>query len=59
MARDPSIDWFVDLSRAYDGDEYIFIDGIHASENGHVLVARHLSEVATPILAQRTTKGTE
>lgn len=59
VARDPSIDWFVDLSRAYDGDEYIFIDGIHASENGHVLVARHLSEVATPILAQRTTKGTE
>ena len=57
VAADPSIDWFVDLSRVYDGDEYIFIDGIHASENGHALVAERLQAVAADLLARRASEG--
>jgi len=50
VADDPEIDWFHDFSRAYDGDEYIFIDGIHATENGHDIMAARIQEVADPLL---------
>ena len=53
VAKDPEIDWVYDLSDAYDGDEYIFIDGIHATENGHVIMAKRLQEIVDPILTRR------
>jgi hypothetical protein len=53
VSEDPKIDWFVDLSDAYDGDEYIFIDGIHATENGHEIMAARIKEFADPILERR------
>ena len=54
VTEDPSIDWFQDFSRAYDGDEFIFIDGIHATENGHDIMAARIQEVADPILRPKT-----
>jgi lysophospholipase L1-like esterase len=53
VAERPEIDWFVDLSTAFDGDEYIFIDGIHATENGHAIMAARIQEFADPILERR------
>ena len=57
VAADPEIDWFVDLSNAYDGDEYIFIDGIHVSENGHDILATRMQEIVDPILERRGQPG--
>lgn len=36
--------WIIDLSQAFDGDEYIFIDFCHASPNGNEIIARRISE---------------
>jgi hypothetical protein len=46
VAADPETEWFHDLSRAYDGDEYIFIDDSHVSENGNALMAERVAEIA-------------
>jgi len=33
-----------DLSHAFDGDEYIYIDSAHVSGNGNEIIARHMIE---------------
>ena len=48
VAADPEIEWFHDLSRAYDGDESIFIEDGHVSENGSALMAERVAEIAAP-----------
>ncbi len=53
IAADPEIDWFHDLSDAYDGDAYVFIDDVHVSENGHDIMAARLKTIADPIFARR------
>ncbi|MFP8875335.1 MAG: hypothetical protein VCB99_00190 [Myxococcota bacterium] len=50
VAADPEIDWMYDFSRAYDGDEYIFIDGVHVMRNGHDIMAARIQEVVDPLL---------
>lgn len=52
MARE-NADWLLDFSRVFDGDEYIFIDECHVTENGNRRVAERLDEVAGPILRRR------
>lgn len=37
--------WIVDLSSAFDKDEYIFIDFCHVSPNGNAIIAREISNV--------------
>ncbi len=37
--------WILDLSSAFDGDEYIFIDFCHVSPNGNEIIAREVSEI--------------
>jgi hypothetical protein len=53
VAADPAIDWFYDLSDAYDGDAYIFIDDVHVSENGNEIMAAGIKTIADPILVRR------
>lgn len=36
--------WIVDLSNAFDGDDYIFIDFCHVSPNGNEIIAKKISE---------------
>lgn len=36
--------WIIDLSRAFDGTEYIFIDFCHVSPNGNEIIAREISK---------------
>ena len=57
VAEDPEIDWFYDLSNAYDGNEYIFIDGVHVSENGHDIMAQRIREVVDPLLQHRISEA--
>ena len=57
VAADPEIDWVYDFSRAYDGDEYIFIDGVHATRNGHDIMAARIQEAADPFLEGRRLAG--
>lgn len=35
---------FIDLTRAFDGDDYIYIDRTHVSPNGNAIIARQLLE---------------
>ncbi len=35
--------WIIDLSNAFDGDQYIFIDFCHVSPNGNEIIARNIS----------------
>jgi hypothetical protein len=35
--------WIIDLSNAFDGDEYVFIDFCHVSPNGNEIIAREIS----------------
>lgn len=37
--------WIVDLTHAFDGREYIYIDFCHVSPNGNAIVAREISKV--------------
>lgn len=37
--------WIIDLSYAFDGDNYIFIDFCHVSPNGNEIIAREISNV--------------
>jgi hypothetical protein len=37
--------WIIDLSRAFDNQEYIFIDFCHVSPNGNAIIAREISNV--------------
>ena len=46
-------DWIVDFSRVFDGDEYIFIDECHVTENGNRRIAERLDAVAGPLLRRR------
>jgi len=36
--------WIIDLSHAFDGDEYVFIDFCHVSPNGNEIIARQISD---------------
>jgi hypothetical protein len=36
--------WIVDLSKKFDGDDYIFIDFCHVSPNGNEIIAREISD---------------
>ena len=36
--------WIIDLSHAFDGDEYVFIDFCHVSPNGNQIIARQISD---------------
>lgn len=36
--------WIIDLSEAFDGNEYIFIDFCHVSPNGNKIIAREISK---------------
>jgi lysophospholipase L1-like esterase len=38
------IDWFSDLSGAFDGNEYYLIDHVHASPKGNAVLARLIAE---------------
>jgi len=35
--------WIIDLSQAFNNDEYIFIDFCHVSPNGNAIIAREIS----------------
>jgi len=35
--------WIIDLSNAFDGNEYIFIDFCHVSPNGNEIIAQQIS----------------
>lgn len=35
--------WIIDLSRAFDGSNYVFIDFCHVSPNGNEIIAREIS----------------
>ena len=37
--------WIIDLSHAFDNDEFIFIDFCHVSPNGNEIIAREISRV--------------
>jgi len=50
LARERGLDWVVDLSDAYDVDEYIYIDDCHANAAGHEIIAERLAAVAAPRL---------
>lgn len=41
--------WIVDLSSAFDGEEYIFIDFCHVSPNGNLIIAKMVSEAVRDI----------
>ena len=53
VAEDPDLDFVVDMSDAYDVDEYLFIDWAHVTEDGHEIVAQKLREVVDPFLQAR------
>lgn len=36
--------WIIDLSHAFDGDQYVFIDFCHVSPNGNEIIARQISD---------------
>lgn len=36
--------WIIDLSQAFNNDEYIFIDFCHVSPNGNAIIAREISK---------------
>jgi hypothetical protein len=44
--------WIVDLSNAFDGDEYIFIDFCHVSPNGNQIIAREISRAINDLTVQ-------
>lgn len=44
--------WIVDLSNAFDGDEYIFIDFCHVSPNGNQIIAREISRAINDLSVQ-------
>jgi hypothetical protein len=41
--------WIIDLSDAFDGDEYIFIDFCHVSPNGNEIIAEKISEAVNEL----------
>ena len=41
--------WIIDLSDAFDGDEYIFIDFCHVSPNGNEIIAREISRAVNDL----------
>jgi len=53
VAEDPDLDFVIDMSDAYDVDEYIFIDWVHVTENGHEIVSERLSSAVDPFLQSR------
>jgi hypothetical protein len=38
-------DWIFDLSNAFDGTEYIYIDFCHVSQNGNAIIAKELTQI--------------
>ena len=52
VARE-GLDYVYDFGDAFDGDEYMFIDECHASENGNAAIARRLAPIARPLLEER------
>jgi lysophospholipase L1-like esterase len=56
VAEDLELDFVIDMSNAYDVNEYIFIDWVHATQNGHDIVARKLHEVVDPFSPGRRTE---
>lgn len=52
MAKEGA-DWMLDFTHVFDGDEYVFTDECHVTENGNRRVAERLDEVAGPILRRR------
>ena len=43
--RERSYPWIIDLSSAFDNQDYIFIDFCHVSPNGNAIIAREISNV--------------
>lgn len=41
-------DYMHDLSSAFDGEEYIYVDAVHASANGNMIIAQKIKEILFP-----------
>ena len=41
--------WIIDLSSAFDNNQYIFIDFCHVSPNGNAIIAREISNVVNDL----------
>jgi len=39
--------WIIDLSNAFNSNEYVFIDFCHVSPNGNEIIAREISKAVT------------
>ena len=50
IVRREGLDWVHDFTHVFDGDEYIFIDRAHVSENGNKIVAEHIRDVSRDFL---------
>ena len=51
IARREGLDWVHDFTHVFDGDEYIYIDRAHVSENGNKIVAEHVLDVSQDFLS--------
>jgi len=52
VARE-GLDYVYDFTSAFDGDEYMYIDECHASENGNAAIAERLEPIVRPLLERR------
>jgi hypothetical protein len=44
LAHAAGLDFFTDLTHAFDVDEYVYIDTAHVTRNGNAIIARHVLE---------------
>lgn len=42
--------WIIDLSTAFDGDDYVFIDFCHVSPNGNEIIANKISDSINEVI---------
>jgi lysophospholipase L1-like esterase len=52
ILAEQGIDWAYDFTDVFDGDEYVYLDECHVSENGSRKVAERLESVVGPRLNQ-------
>ena len=45
IVADERLGWVHDFGDAYDGNEYIYTDWVHASENGNRIIAERIRDV--------------
>jgi len=37
--------WFIDMTNAFDGDQYIYIDFCHVTANGNEIIAERINQI--------------